>query len=429
MATTFEKLSSNKVKLGFVVEASKFEEGINKAYKKNVKNINIPGFRKGHAPMKVIENYYGAGVFYEDAFDIIFPEIYQAAIAEHDITPVDRPELNMEQIGKGQDLKFTVEVFVRPDVELGQYKNLGIEKTVDDVTDDDVMADIERARDRAARFVEVTDRAAKLDDQVNIDYAGFVGEEQFEGGTAQGHNLVLGSGQFIPGFEDQLVGANVGDEVEVKVTFPEKYHSEELAGKDATFKVKVNSIHEKQMPALDDEFVKEASESANNVDEFKAEIREKLEKQAQQRADNAFGNEVIEAVTENATIDIPEAMIEEQIDNMLRDMEMRLMYQGMRLDDYLKYTQQTREDLRKMYHDEAARRVRTQLTLEAIRNAEAIEADEAEIDEEMKSFAENSRSSLEDFKARLTDADKEYFKQIASLTKTINFLKANAGKE
>jgi trigger factor len=429
MATTFEKLSSNKVKLGFVVEAAKFEEGISKAYKKNVKNINIPGFRKGKAPQKVIENYYGAGVFYEDAFDIIFPEIYQAAIVEHGITPVDRPELDVEQMTKGQDLKFTIEVFVRPDVELGQYKNLGIEKKVDEVTDDDVMADIERARDRAARFVEVTDRAAKLDDQVNIDYAGFVGDNQFEGGTAQGHDLVLGSGQFIPGFEDQLVGATIGQDVEVKVTFPEQYHSEELAGKDATFKVKVNAIHEKEMPALDDEFVKEASETANTVDEYKAEIREKLEKQAEQRAENVFENEIVEAVTENATMDIPEAMIDEQIDNMLRDMEMRLMYQGMRLDDYLKYTQQTRDDLRKMYHDEAAKRVRTQLTLEAIRKAEAIEADEAETDEEMKSFAENNRRSLEDFKASLTDADKEYFKEIASLTKTINFLKANAGKE
>ena len=425
MATTFEKLSSNKVKLGFVVEAAKFEEGISKAYKKTAKNINIPGFRKGKAPQKVIENYYGAAVFYEDAFDIIFPEIYQAAIIEHGITPVDRPDLDVEQMEKGKDLKFSIEVFVRPDVELGQYKGLGIEKKANEVTDDDVMAEIERARNRAARFVEVTDRAAKLDDQVNIDYAGFVGENQFEGGTAQGHNLVLGSGQFIPGFEDQLVGAAVGQDVDVNVTFPEQYHSEELAGKDATFKVKVNSIHEKEMPALDDEFVKEASETANTVDEYKAEVRANLEKQAEQAAEAAFENEIVEAVSANATIDIPEAMIEEQVDNMLRDMEMRLMYQGMRLDDYIKFTGQTREDLRKMYHDEAARRVKTQLTLEAIRNAESIEADEAEIDEEMKTFAESNRSSLEDFKKRLTDADKEYFKEIASLTKTINFLKAN----
>ena len=418
MTTTFEKLSSNKVKLGFVVEAAKFEDGIRIAYKKNVKNISIPGFRKGKAPLQVIENYYGANVFYEDAFDAIFPEIYQAAIAEHNITPVDRPELDMEQIGKGQELKFTVEVFVKPDVELGEYKNLGIEKTVDEVTDDDVMADIERARDRAARYTEITDRPAKLDDQVNIDYAGFVGEEQFEGGTAQGHDLVLGSGQFIPGFEDQLVGATVGQELDVKVTFPEQYHADNLAGKEAVFKCKVNSIREKEMPALDDDFVKEASETANTVEEYKAEIREKLEKQADQRAENVFENDVLQKVVENAKIDIPEAMVTEQVNNMIRDMEMRLMYQGMRLDDYLKYTGQTREDLSKMYHDEAERRVRTQLTLEEIRKAEAIEAEEADIDEEMKNFAENSRKSLEDFKS--------YFGEIAALTKTLKFLKDNA---
>ena len=319
-------------------------------------------------------------------------------------------------------------VFVPDDVELGQYKNLGIEKKVDEVTEDDVKAEIERARDRAARYIDVTDRPAKLDDQVNIDYAGFVGEEQFEGGTAQGHDLVLGSGQFIPGFEDQLVGAEAGSDVEVHVTFPEKYHAENLAGKEATFKVKVNSIREKEVPALDDDFVKEASETANTVDEYKAEIREKLEKQAEQKADNAFESEILEAVVENTKIDLPEAMIEEQIDNMLRDMEMRLMYQGMRLDDYLKYTGQTREDLRKVYHDEAERRVRTQLTLEEIRKVEEIKAEEADIDEEMKSLAEQSRKSLEDFKASLTENDKKYFEEVASLTKTIKFLKDNAGK-
>ena len=428
MATTFEKLSSNKVKLGFTVDAAKFDEAIRKAYQKDVKNITIPGFRKGKAPMQVIENHYGAGVFYEDAFEILFPEVYQAALTEHSVTPVDRPELNMEQIEKGKDLIFSVEVFVTPDVELGQYKNLGIEKKVDEVTEDDVKAEIERARDRAARYIDVTDRPAKLDDQVNIDYAGFVGEEQFEGGTAQGHDLVLGSGQFIPGFEDQLVGAEAGSDVEVHVTFPEKYHAENLAGKEATFKVKVNSIREKEVPALDDDFVKEASETANTVDEYKAEIREKLEKQAEQKADNAFESEILEAVVENTKIDLPEAMIEEQIDNMLRDMEMRLMYQGMRLDDYLKYTGQTREDLRKVYHDEAERRVRTQLTLEEIRKVEEIKAEEADIDEEMKSLAEQSRKSLEDFKASLTENDKKYFEEVASLTKTIKFLKDNAGK-
>ena len=426
MATTFEKLSSNKVKLSFVVPAEKFDEGIQTAYRKMVKKVSIPGFRKGKAPMKVIENYYGASVFYEDAFDAIFPEIYQEALNEHNVQVVDRPELDVEQIGKGQELKFTVEVFVRPDVTLGEYKNLGIEKEVAEVTEDDVNADIERARDRASRYVEVTDRAAKLDDQVNIDYAGFDGDEQFDGGTAQGHDLVLGSGSFIPGFEEQLVGAEVGSEVEVNVTFPEQYHAENLAGKPVVFKVKVNSIRAKEVPALDEEFVKDVSETANTVEEYKAEIREKLEKQAQNKADVAFENAVIEKVSENAQVDIPEAMIEDQIDNMLRDMEMRMAYQGMKLADYYKYTGQTEEQVREMYKASAEERVRTNLVVEAVMKAEEIKASDEEIDAEMTKYAEQNKKTLDEFKAMLSDGDKAYFAEITSLQKTVEFLKANA---
>ena len=426
MTTTYEKLSSNKVKLNFTVEPEKFEEGIKKAYQKMVKKINIPGFRRGKAPMKVIEAHYGESVFYEDAFDAIFPELYQAALTEHNVDVVDRPELDVQQIGRGQELKFTVEVFVRPDVTLGEYKNLGIVKTVDEVTEDDVKAEIERARDRASRWIEVTDRAAKLDDQVNINYAGFLGEEQFQGGTAENHDLILGSGSFIPGFEDQLVGAEIGSDVDVNVTFPEQYHSEELAGKAVVFHVHVNSIREKEMPELDEDFVKEVSETANTVDEYKAEIRERLESQAENRAETAFENEVIEKVVENAEVDIPEAMIEEQIDNMLRDMEMRMMYQGMKLDDYFKYTGQTREQVREMYKPSAEERVKTQLVVAAIMKAEEIKADDAEIDAEIAKYADQNKKSLDEFKAMLSDGDKEYFSEIASLQKTIAFLKDHA---
>ena len=426
MTSTFEKLSSNKVKLNFTVEPEKFEEGIKKAYQKMVKKINIPGFRRGKAPMKVIEAHYGESVFYEDAFDAIFPEIYQAALTEHNVDVVDRPELDVEQIGRGKELKFSVEVFVRPDVTLGEYKNLGVVKTVDEVTEDDVKAEIERARDRASRWIEVTDRAAKLDDQVNINYAGFLGEEQFQGGTAENHDLILGSGSFIPGFEDQLVGAEIGSDVDVNVTFPEQYHSEELAGKAVVFHVHVNSIREKEMPELDVDFVKEVSETANTVDEYKAEIRERLESQAENRAESAFENEVIEKVVENAEVDIPEAMIEEQIDNMLRDMEMRMMYQGMKLDDYFKYTGQTREQVREMYKAPAEERVKTQLVVAAVMKAEEIKADEAEIDAEIGKYAEQNKKSLDEFKAMLSDGDKEYFSEIASLQKTIAFLKDHA---
>ncbi len=426
MSTTFEKLSSNKVKLSFVVPAEKFDEGIKVAYRKMVGKVAIPGFRKGKAPMKVIENYYGASVFYEDAFDAIFPEIYQEALNEHNVQVVDRPELDIEQIGKGQELKFTVEVFVRPDVTLGEYKNLGLEKEVEEVTEDDVMADVERARDRASRYVEVTDRAAQLDDQVNIDYAGFDGDEQFDGGTAQGHDLVLGSGSFIPGFEEQLVGAEIGSEVEVNVTFPEQYHAENLAGKPVVFKVKVNSIRAKEVPALDDEFVKDVSETANTVEEYKAEIRAKLEQQAENRANIAFENAVIEKVVENAEMDIPNGMIEEQIDNMLRDMEMRMMYQGMRMEDYLKFSGQTIEQIRDMYKTPAEERVRTSLVVEAVMKAEGIEATEEEIDAEIAKYAEQNKQSLEQFKASLSENDKAYFAEITALQKTVTFLKDNA---
>ena len=429
MSTTFEKLSSNKVKLGFVVESEKFDEGIHKAYQKNVKKFNIPGFRRGKAPMKIIENYYGPGVFYEDAFDIIFPDIYRAALEEHDVKPVDRPELDVEQIEKGKELKFTVEVFVRPDVELGQYTHLGIEKKVEEVTDDDVMADIERARDRAARYVEVTDREAKLDDQANIDYQGLLDGVPFEGGTAQGHELVLGSGAFIPGFEDQVVGMKIGEEKDLNVTFPENYHSEELAGKPVVFKVKLNSLREKEVPALDDEFVKDVSETANTVDEYKKEIREKLEKQAEERADAAFESEIIETVSDNAKIDIPKAMVEEQIDAMLRDMELRMMYQGLRMQDFLKYSGQTMEQLRDTYRQQAEDRVKTQLTLEAITKAEGIEPTDEEIDKELSRFAEQGKKTLEEFKKDMPEGDLAYFKEVATINKTVKFLKDNAGKE
>ena len=426
MTSTIEKLSSNKVKLSFTVEPEKFEEGIRKAYQKMVKKINIPGFRRGKAPMKVIEAHYGESVFYEDAFDAIFPEIYQEALTEHNVDVVDRPELDVQQIGRGKELKFTVEVFVRPDVTLGEYKNLGIVKTVDEVTEDDVKAEIERARDRASRWIEVTDRAAKLDDQVNINYAGFLGEEQFQGGTAENHDLILGSGSFIPGFEDQLVGAEIGADVDVNVTFPEQYHSEELAGKAVVFHVHVNGIREKEMPALDEDFVKEVSENANTVDEYKAEIREKLEKQAENRAETAYENEVIEKVCENAQVDIPASMIEDQIDAMLRDMEMRMMYQGMKLDDYFKYTGQTREQVREMYKPSAEERVKTQLVINAVMKAENIQADEAEIDAEIARYAEQNKKSMDEFKAMLSEGDREYFAELASLQKTVAFLKDHA---
>lgn len=424
MSSTFEKLTSNKVKLNFVVSAEDFDKALATAYSKNVKRFNIPGFRRGKAPRHVIEMHYGPSVFFEDAFDEIFPVVYSEAIKEHSVEPVDRPELDVTQIEKGKDLIFSVEVFVRPDVVLGDYKNLEAKKVVDKVTDDDVSAEIERARDRNSRFVEVTDRPARLDDQVNIDYAGFDGDNQFAGGTAKGQELVLGSGHFIPGFEDQLVGATVGQDVDVNVTFPEEYHEKSLAGKPVVFHVHVNGIREKEVPALDDEFAKDMG--FDTLDEYKADVKANLIKRNEERAETAFENEVVEKAVATCEMDIPNGMVEEAIDNMLRDMEMRLMYQGMKLDDYFKYTGQTREQVREMYREQAAERVKSQLALEAIRDAEKIEATEEEIDAEIAKLADSRKKSLEDMKKQLTDGDKEYFKQAATMNKVVEFLKGCA---
>ena len=424
MSSTFEKISSNKVKLNFVVPAEDFDKAIKTAYTKNAKRINIPGFRRGKAPLHVIEMHYGPSVFYEDAFDELFPSVYSEAIKEHNVEPVDRPELDLTQMEKGKDLIFSVEVFVRPDVTLGAYKDIEAKKVVDEVTDDDVTAEIERARERNSRFVEVTDRPAKLDDQVNIDYAGFDGDNQFPGGTAKGHDLTLGSGQFIPGFEEQLVGATVGSDVDVNVTFPEEYHEKSLAGKPVVFHVKVNSIREKEVPALDDEFAKDMS--FDTLDEYKADVRANLEKRNEERAENAFENEVIEKVVATCEMDVPAAMIEEAIDNMMRDMEMRMAYQGLKLDDYFKYTGQTREQVRDMYREQAEERVKTQLALEAIRDAEGINATDEEVDAEIQKLADDRKKSLEEMKKNFGQGDMDYFRQAATMNKVVSFLKSNA---
>ncbi len=424
MSCTYEKISSNKAKLSFVVSAEDFESAIVKAYRKNVSRISIPGFRKGKAPRHVIEMQYGKGVFYEDALDELFPELYSEAVRENNLEVVDRPELDVEQMESGKELKFSVEVFVKPDVELGDYSTIDAKKEVAEVTDDDVTAEIERARERNARFIDVTDRPAKLDDEVNIDYSGFDGDNQFEGGTAKGQNLTLGSGTFIPGFEEQLVGASVGDEVDVNVTFPEEYHEKSLAGHPVVFKVKVNSIKEKELPALDDDFANDMS--FDTLDEYKADVRAKLEKDAEDKAESAFENEVLEKVVESCKIDIPEAMITADVDDMLRDMEMRLKMQGLKLADYIKYTGQTEEQLREMYKPQATERVKGQLVLEAIKNKENIEATEEEVDAEIAKAAEQRKKSLEDYKAQMSDNSKEYFKSMTTMKKVVEFLKSKA---
>ena len=425
MSSTFEKISSNQVKMVFTVEPEIFEKGMEIAYHKLAKRINIPGFRKGHAPRKVIALHYGETIFYEEAFDAIFPEVYDAAVREHGISTVDQPKIDVEEIGGGNPLRFTATVYVRPEVTLGEYKGVKVGKAPVNVTEDDVNAELERARERVARFIDVTDRPVKLDDQVNIDYKGFVDDEQFEGGTAEGHLLTIGSASFIPGFEEGLIGASTGDEVDVHVTFPEEYHAEKLKGKPAVFKVKINAIQQKELPALDDEFAKDVSEF-DTLAAYKDDIREKLVKRAQDRADTEFENEVVEAVVENAEVDIPEAMVHNQIDSMMREMELRMMYQGMRMDDFLKYTGQTLESVRESQHEDAERRVKTQLVLDAVRKAENIEATEEEVKAQIEKFAPQTGKSAEDFEKTLSEDDRKYFANVAAMEKTVDFLKSEA---
>ena len=425
MKSTMEKLSSNKVRLDFVVEAARFEEAMEKAYRKNRSRLNIPGFRKGKAPRKVIEMQFGEGVFYEDAIDELFPSVYSEAIKEHGVEPVDRPEFELKTIGSGKDLEFSVEVFVKPDVTLGQYKGVAVHKNHTEVTEDDVKAEIERARERASRYIDIDGRAAKLDDQVTIDYEGECDGEKFEGGSAKDYRLVLGSGNFIPGFEDQLVGAEVGSTVDVNVTFPEDYHAENLKGKKATFKVTVKAIQEKDVPALDDEFAKDVSEF-DTLEEYKKDLTEKMTKSAQQRDDYAFENDVIEKVTENATVDIPAAMVEERVDERINEFAMNMRRQGLDMDTYMKYTGQTMDAMRETLKEGAEKDVKTRLVLEAICDAEKIEPTKEEVDAEIEKYAENMGDNKQKFIDSLTESDRGYFEKTCKMLKTIELLKDSA---
>ena len=426
MSHTYEKISSNKAKLSFVIPAEQFDEAMQKAYLKNRSRINVPGFRKGKAPRALIERMYGEGVFYDDALELLFPDAYEAAVKENDLKPVDRPEMtSVDQIGAGQDLKFTCEVFVRPDVELGQYKGLEVEVAKQTVSEDDVNARIEQDRQKGARTIDVEDRPVEDGDTVNLDYAGSVDGVAFAGGTAQGQTLKIGSHQFIPGFEEQMVGMQIGEEKDLNVTFPEQYHSEELAGKAAVFHVKVNSIQRTELPELDDDFAADVSDF-NTFAEYKDSIVKELTERAEKNNEVTIENALVEKAVDNATIDVPHAMIHEQLDYMMREMEMRMAYQGLRMEDFLKYTGQTREQLAHSYHGEAEKRVRIELTLEAIRKAEGIEPTEEEVKKQIEEQAKRMGQEVETFEKNLTDEQRAYLSDSAAIQKVVDLMKADA---
>lgn len=425
MSYTVEKIASNKVKLSFVESAESFDAAVEKAYLKDRSKINVPGFRKGKAPRKLIENMYGEGVFYDDAFELVAQPAYEEAIKSENLQVVDRPQVDVQQIGAGQELKYTLEVFVKPDVTLGEYKGVAVEKNVEKVTDEAVEARIQNDVERASTTQDVTDRAVENGDIVNLDYAGSVDGVAFEGGTAQGQSLTIGSGMFIPGFEEQMVGMNIGEERDLSVKFPEQYHADNLAGKDAVFHVKVNGIQTKVRPELDDDFAADVSEF-DTFEAYKANIVADLEKNAADRAEANLEDALVQKVVDAADCDIPDAMIQDEITTMLREMEMRMMYQGIRFEDYLKYTGQTLDQVRENYKPKAANRVKTQLVLEAVAKAENIVPTDEDVDEAIADQAKRVNRDVEEFKASLSEQQKEYLKETAGIKKVIDFLKANA---
>ena len=425
MSYTYEKLTTNKAKLTFVIPAEQFDEAMQKSYLKNRGRINVPGFRKGKAPRKLIESMYGEGIFYDDAFEFVFPAAYEEAVTAENLQVVSRPEVDVQEIAAGTDLKFTAEVYVRPDVLLGEYKNLTVEIEKQAVTDEMIDARIEQDRQKNARVIDKTEGTVEEGDTVNLDYAGSVDGVAFEGGTAQGQTLKIGSHQFIPGFEEQMVGMAIGEEKDLDVTFPTEYHAAELAGKAAVFHVKVNSIQATELPELDDDFAADVSEFTTFAD-YRTGIVEELNERAEKNNKVAAENALVEKAVENTEIDVPASMIETECENILREMEMRMMYQGLRMEDYLKYTGQTIEDMKSAYANEAEKRVKIELTLEAIRKAEGIEPTEEEVNAQIAEQAARMGQTAEELEKNLTAEQRSYLADTAAVQKVVDLLVAGA---
>jgi len=385
VTTELVKKENNVVTLKFKVDAETFEKGLVKAYNKTKKQFNIPGFRKGKAPRKLIEKMYGEGVFYDEAINFVFPDAYENALKEQSVEPVDRA--NLEDFIVEDGAEFVVSVIVKPEVKLGEYKGVSAEKSVANVEDAQVEEEIKKLQEKNARIIEVEDRDIKENDIVTIDYKGFIEDEAFEGGEAQGHELTIGSKQFIEGFEEQLIGKKAGEDVTVEVSFPEDYHAEDLKGKPARFEVKIHEIKEKELPELDDEFAKDVSEF-DTLDELKADTKSTLLKQAENKAEGENKDKVIGQIVEACEIDVPEVMIENQIDMEIRNFEQSLQYQGLNLDTYLMYTGTTREAMREQLKENAEKAVRTDLVLSEIKKVEKIEASEEELEAELTRMAE-----------------------------------------
>lgn len=423
MSVKWEKQEGNEGVLTVEVDAETFKTALDDAFKKVVKQVSIPGFRKGKVPRGLFEQRFGVEALYQDALDILLPVEYPKAVEEAGIEPVDRPEIDVEKIEKGESLIFTAKVTVKPEVKLGDYKGLGIEKDDTAVTAEDVQNELKALQERQAELVVKEEGAVENGDTVVLDFEGFVDGEAFEGGKAENYSLEVGSGSFIPGFEEQLTGLEAGAEKDVEVTFPEEYHAEELAGKPAVFKVKIHEIKAKELPELNDEFAKDIDEEVETLAELTEKTKKRLEEAKENEADAKLREELVLKASENAEADVPQAMIDTELDRMLKEFEQRLQMQGMNLELYTQFSGQDENALKEQMKEDAAKRVKSNLTLEAIAQAENLEVTDEEVEAELTKMAEAYNMPVENIKQAIgsTDAMKEDLK----VRKAIDFLVEN----
>lgn len=422
MKYTFAKAEKSTVKINIDLSEKEWNEAIDAAYEKTKGRFSLPGFRKGKVPKHLLESTYGKGIFYEEAINQAFPKYYSEILEkEISILAVAAPEIDVKKIDD-KHLSIEAIVAVKPEVTLGEYKGIKFNKVEYNVKDEDVENEIKRLQESRSRLVDVTDRAVENGDTVVIDYSGSVDGVKFEGGTAEKQTLVIGSGSFIPGFEDQIIGMKIGEDKDLKVKFPEEYHAENLKGKDAVFAVKLHEIKKKELPEVNDEFIKDAA-GAESVDAYKKEVRERLEKQNADRAEREIEDAIVQKITDNASVEIPDAMIESQIDRMVQEMDYRLSYQGLKLADYLKYIGQTMEDYRKNYREQAEKLVKSQLVIEKIIDTEKLEATDAEVDEKIEEMAKAQGKKAPELKKTAGVRQLEYIKNEIVIKKLFDTLK------